>query len=254
MISSFLCPCLLKDFLQQFLLSLSLSCIFDFFFFPLLEHSYLLKHAILPLAKKILMTLSPDTLLFFSICLYSKTFFRIESFWYFFDTKHSWETPLLIISNAYLSIPVLIKLSLISLFPHHPRKFGLAKKIKTSMLIKPMVKFQSSLYLIYHSLHWKPFLHFAFRKPSPLLYLFLPTVLATPSLSPSLFSLMLESPDPSLVPLSVSPHTHSLGDRISFNEFKDHPTLTSTKLLSPSKTLLLNSRLIKPPIYLPCPR
>ena len=44
-----------------------------------------------------------------------------------FDTKHYWETPILIISNAYLSIPILIKLSMNSLFPHYPRKSGLAK-------------------------------------------------------------------------------------------------------------------------------
>lgn len=64
---------------------------------------------------------------------------------------------------------------------------------------------------------------------------------------------MLESPDPSLVPLSCLSTLLLLGDRISFNEFKDHPTLTSTKIAI-SQQDLLNSRLIKPSIYLPCPR
>ena len=117
----------------------------------------------------------------------------MRSFWYFFDTKYSWETPLLIISNAYLSIPILIKLSLISLFPHHPRKFGLAKKkIKTSMLIKPMVKFQSSLYLIYHSLPLETLPSFCVQETiSSSFIFFLPAVLATPSLSPLLICLHL---------------------------------------------------------------
>ena len=133
------------------------------------------------------------------------------------------------------------------------------KTIITSMLLKPVVKSQSSLLLIYQQKltllsllsHWKHFLHFVFRKPSPLLLSFFS--LSCWQLLLCLlcrFLLSVRVSRPIFGPLLLSLHL-PLGDRISFNKFKDHPTLTSTKLLSPSKTLLLNSRLIKPSIYLP---
>lgn len=128
----------------------------------------------------------------------------MRSFWYFFDTKHSWETPLLIISNAYLSIPILIKLSLISLFPHHPRKFGLAKKNKDLHVNQANGKVSILLVL---DLSFSPTGNpsFILRSGNLLLffYLFSPYC-AGNSFSVSFvdFSLMLESPDPSLVPLS----------------------------------------------------
>ena len=122
-----------------------------------------------------------------------------------------------------------------------------------------MVKSQSSLYLIYQQKstllsipsHWKHFLQFVFRKPSPLLLSFF-SLLCWQLLLCLLCWFLLRVSRPIFGPPLLPLHTHSLGDRISFNEFKDHPTLTSTKLLSPSKTLLLNSRLIKPSVYLPC--
>ena len=123
-----------------------------------------------------------------------------------------------------------------------------------------MVKSQSSLHLIYQQKltllsllsHWKHFLHSVFRKPSPLLLSF--SSLSCWQLLLCLlcwFLLSVRVSRPIFGPPFMSFHIHSLGDRISFNKFKDHPTLTSTKLLSPSKTLLLNSRLIKPSSCLP---
>lgn len=137
------------------------------------------------------------------------------SFWYFFDTKHSWEKPILIISNAYLSSPILIKLTLISLFPHHPRKSGLAKDTnylhvtqangKVSILI--VLDLSAEVDIAEHSLLLETLPSVCFQETiSSSFIFFLPAVLATPSLSPLLISPQslrthLWSPSP------VSPHS-----------------------------------------------
>lgn len=110
-----------------------------------------------------------------------------------FDTKHYWETPILIISNAYLSIPILIKLSMISLFPHYPRKSGLAKDNnylhvtqasgKVSILIALDLSAEADI--VEPSLPLETLPSFCFQETiSSSFIFFLPVVLATPSLSP----------------------------------------------------------------------
>lgn len=109
-----------------------------------------------------------------------------------FDTKHYWETPILIISNAYLSIPILIKLSMISLFPHYPRKSGLAKDNnylhvtqasgKVSILIALDLSAEADT--VEPSLPLETLPSFCFQETISSFIFFLPVVLATPSLSP----------------------------------------------------------------------
>lgn len=124
------------------------------------------------------------------------------------------------------------------------------------MLLNPVVKFPSSLYLIYQQ--QLTFDHFLLLETLPSLpfqettfpfHFFLPATWEAPSFSSVGFSLVLECSKPPLFSL----HAHSLGHLISSNGFKYLLMLTSTKFL-PSSETFLSSRVIKPTASSPCPK